>query len=117
MMFHRADVYRPTITQGTGQKISGYTLTYGDVPVFIQPADSQLAFYYAQRGTVMTHTIYTSDTAKTFTREDVLEDADGNQYHLVAAPVNGLRRNVYLELHCEQYPEDAKVRLDMGEYA
>ncbi len=99
----------------TSQAITGFAAVYTGIPCFIQPASAQLQYYYEQRGTTVTHTVYTTATQNTYLREDVLEDASGNQYHLVAGPLNALESNLYIQLACEQYPEGAKQRLDVGE--
>jgi hypothetical protein len=117
MMRHRVDIWRPTLSQGTltAQTPESYTQVYSSVPCFIQPASSQLQFAYAQRGTTVTHTVYTVDTTKTFQREDIVEFG-GRQFHLVADPISGLESDVYLQLICEEYPEGFKKRLDRQEY-
>jgi hypothetical protein len=111
---HRADVYRATITQGTAQEISAYTLVYEDVPCFIQPMDSQESWFYEQRGLEDMHVIYTSAVGNTYQRNDILE-YQGNQYHVVGVK-NGLMMNVYSELSAYAYPEGAKKRLSRESY-
>lgn len=116
LMRHKVAVWRQNLVQGTAQSVGGYTRMYTGVPCFIQPASSALQFYYSQRGTVVSHTIYTTAVTKTFEREDILVDAKGNQYHLTADPLNALESDVYLQLVAEAYPEDAKKRLPLEEY-
>lgn len=116
LMRHSVDVYRQNLVQGTSQNIGTYTISKRAVRCFIQPASSALQYFYGQRGTTVTHTIYTCATNVTFQREDILEDARGHQYHLTADPLNALESDVYLQLVAEQYPEDAKARLDREEY-
>jgi hypothetical protein len=116
LMRHRVDVWRQELGQGTAQRVDGYCRVYRRVPCFVQPASAALQDFYGQRGTTVTHTIYTTATDKAFRREDVLEDAGGNQYHLVADPLDALMSGVYLQLMAEQYPEGAKKRLDREEY-
>ena len=116
LMIHRVSVWRPVYVQGTADKIDKYTRVYSSVPAFIQPVDTKLQMFYAQNGTAITHTIYTTATSKTFQREDILEDASGNQFHLVAAPKDALMSQIYFELQAEQYPEGAKRRLDREAY-
>ena len=116
-MRHTVNLYAPNMVQdGTSQAITGYTLVQSSVPCFIQPASAALQFYYSQRGSTISHTIYTNEVDMTFTREYVLEDQNGNQYHTIADPLNALESNIYLQLVCEQYPEGAKKRLDIEEY-
>ncbi|AWM39785.1 hypothetical protein GobsT_18530 [Gemmata obscuriglobus] len=115
-MRHRVAVWRQNLVQGTAQRIDRYTQAYAGVPCFIQPASSALQLYYSQRGTVVTHTIYTTAVTRAFEREDVLVDAKGNQYHLTADPLNALESDVYLQLVAEQYPEGAKKRLDVESF-
>jgi hypothetical protein len=117
LMRHRVDVWRPDQVQGTAQTYDGYSREYTSVPCFIQPASAALQFYYAQRGTVVSHTVYTTSTTKTFHREDVLEDATGKQYHLVAESLNALESGVYLQLIAEEYPEGARKRLNREAYS
>lgn len=116
LMRHRVDVYRSSIVQGTAQTYGAYSEIASSVPCFIQPASSQIQFYYGQRGTTVTHSIYTTAVTQDFKREDILEDARGNQYHLTADPLNALESDVYLQLFAEQYPEGAKKRLDREEF-
>jgi hypothetical protein len=111
-MRHTASVWRAPLVNGSAQTIGTYTEIYPSVRCFIQPATSSLQYYYGQRGTVVTHTIYVSGNSYTFQREDIFVDAVGNQYHLTADPINALVSNLYLSLVCEQYPEGAKKRLD-----
>lgn len=114
LMRHRASVWRSGITQdGTSQVQSGYNQIAASVPCFIQPASSNLQYWYMQRGTTVTHNVYTTAVNQCFKREDILLGPDGNQYHLVADPLNALQSNIYLELHCEQYPENARQRLNI----
>ena len=117
LMRHRVDLWRPDRVQGTGQTYDGYTRAYTSVPCSIQPAGAALAFYYAQRGTLVTHTVYTTATDKTFKREDVLEDANGRQFHLTADPLNALESGLYLQLAAEEYPETDKKRLNREAYS
>jgi hypothetical protein len=117
LMRHRVDVWRPDKGQGTAQQIDGYARVYRSVPCFVQPASAALQYFYNQRGTTITHTVYTTATAKSFQREDILEDAAGRQYHLTADPLNALESGLYLQLAAEEYPEGAKKRLDRQEYS
>lgn len=116
MMWHKVDVWRPNFENATAQTITGYTQVYTGVACNIQPASSQLQFYYAQRATVVTHSIFTTSVSTVFQREDILVDARGKQYHLTADPLNALELDVYLQLFAEQYPEGAKKRLDLESY-
>lgn len=113
-MPHTADLYRPTYVQDTAQTISGYTKIYEDVPCFIQPMSSDEAMYYAQRGLEGMSSIYTTAVNSTFLRNDILKH-NGEQYHIVGVK-NALQRNIYIELSCYAYPEDAKKRLDTEAY-
>lgn len=115
MMRHTVDLYRQNLTQATAQEVEGYSLVERNIPCFVQPADSQMQNYYGQRGSAITHTVYTTSTATDFRREDILLFGDA-QFHIVNAPLSGLASGIYLELHCEQYPEGAKKRLDMEAY-
>jgi hypothetical protein len=116
LMRHVVSCFRPVYsTDGTSQDLTGFVQVYSGVRCFIQPASASLQFWYQQRGTTMTHTIYTTAVQNVFKREDVFLDAWGNQYHLLADPINALQSGVYIQLDCEQYPEDAKQRLDMEE--
>jgi hypothetical protein len=112
---HRCAVWRPTVSQDAAQKIDGYTLVYENVPCFIQPADTKEVWFYMQRGTEVTHNIYTLSVSLTLRRNDIWE-IDGNQFHIEADPKNALMRNLYLELPAVQYPEEAKKRLDREAY-
>lgn len=114
LMRHCADVYRGTKGQGTDQQFKFYKRVFRSVPCFIQPADSKEAFYYQQRGLENTHTIYTSRTDLDLQRNDIFE-WNGEQFHIVGIK-DGLNLGVYLELAAEQFPENAKRRLDRGEY-
>lgn len=116
LMRHRCDVWRPEVVQGTAQTIDEYARVYTSVPCFVQPASSAMQYFYGQRGTTVTHVIYTTAVGKTFRREDILEDSAGRQYHLTADPKNALMSDVYLELVAEEYPEEGKKRLNREAY-
>lgn len=117
-MRHYADVFRPVIVQGqTTQNIQTFTQVYTAVPCFIQPADTQLQWFYEQRGTTITTQIYTTATEKTYLREDIFVDQNGRQFHLVADPKPALDGKLYFELHSEEYTEGAKKRLGTEYYS
>ncbi len=113
-MIHRADVYRPTVTQATTQQIDGYTLFTSGVPCFIQPYTVQEAFYYEQRGQEGVAALYTTDVTTAFERNDIFE-RDGQQYHVTAVKEN-LLYNLYRELTVYWYPENARKRLSREAY-
>ena len=115
-MIHSLDVYAPTYVQGTAQSIGGYTLIYSAVPFFLQPTDSKMEFVYEQRETTISVIAYTSAVQNTYTREQVFLDPSGNQFHLIADPLNPLMSDDFLKLTMERYSEGSKKRLDIEEY-
>ena len=110
---HRVDLYRPDRTQGTAQTVEGYSLIQADIPCFIQPMDSKEAYYYQLRGIENTTTIYTS-LILDYKLDDILE-RNGEQYHVIGIK-NGLQLDVYKEIICEEYPSEARKRLNREEY-
>ncbi|HEX3151232.1 MAG TPA: hypothetical protein VHR66_24350, partial [Gemmataceae bacterium] len=108
-MRHTIDVWRPTFSAG---QITGYTLTFQNVPSFVQPLSAAEQLFYMQRGIEASHTIYTTQV-QDYQREDVavFTDSTGkeHQFH-----VNGAQQNLFISYYCQldclEWPEEAKKR-------
>lgn len=113
LMRQAANLYEPVYIQGSTQEISHYDLVKRKIPVFIQPASSEIENYYSQRGLTNIHTIYTSDVCTSFVKEQVLV-YNGRQFHIVGT-TNTLTLNIFTVITAEEYT-GAKKRLDIEDY-
>jgi len=113
LMRQSANLYQPVYKQESTQEISHYDLVKRKIPVFIQPASSEIENYYMQRGLTNIHTIYTSDVCTSFVKEQVLT-YDGREYHIVGT-TNTLTLNIFQVLTAEEYT-GAKKRLSIEDY-
>ena len=113
-MKYKVNIYRPAkSTTSVEQSISQYNLIFSNVPIYIQPASSEIQEFYYQRGLVNVSTIISNQTSIIVDEEDVIE-LGTDQYHVVGKTK---MLNVYVEWNVQQYPEGSKKRLNMEAYA